>query len=231
MGSSLHLSPKEAAFDVAMVIVAICAAWAASRLLIYPALSIPDHAPVILRPICGFLAAWALLRWRGVGWKSLGLQRPKVLWIAVAGAVALYLANMALARWVAPQLAQWITPAQQPSFMGAIVRGNAGAFAAWLAIGIVVGGFMEECLFRGFLLTRVTQALGGGAIALGVGVASQALLFGALHLYGGAFAFVFAALAALASGIGYVVLGRNLWPLIAVHAAWNSVAIWGIYSS
>jgi membrane protease YdiL (CAAX protease family) len=231
MSSNRGLSPKEAGFDVGMVILAICVAWGASRLLVYPALSIPDNAPVILRPICGFFAAWALLRWRGSGWRALGLRKPRVVWIAVLGAIALYLVNMVLAAWVAPQLAQWITPVQQPSFMGPLVRGNTAMFATWLAIGIVVGGFMEECLFRGFLLTRVAEALGGGGAALATGVVAQALLFGALHLYGGVFAFMFAALAALASGVGYLVLGRNLWPLIAVHAAWNSVAIWGIYTS
>ena len=231
MSSKIHLSPKDAAFDAGMVILAISAAWAASRLLIYPALSVPDNAPVILRPILGFFAAWLLLRRRGSGWRSLGLHRPRVLWIAVIGAIALYLVNMALASRVAPQLAQWITPVQQPSFMGPLVRGNTAAFATWLTIGIVVGGFMEECLFRGFLLTRVAEALGGSRAALAAGVVSQALLFGALHLYGGVFAFTFAALAALASGVAYLALGRNLWPLIAVHAAWNSVAIWGIYSS
>ena len=58
---------------------------------------------------------------------------------------------------------------------------------------------------------------------------AQALLFGALHLYAGAFAFVFAAVMALASGAFYLILGRNLWPLIAVHGVWNTVAMWSIY--
>jgi membrane protease YdiL (CAAX protease family) len=44
--------------------------------------------------------------------------------------------------------------------------------------GCVVGGCMEECLFRGYLLAE-----------------------------------------------------RNLWPLIAMHATWNTVAIWGVYRS
>lgn len=230
MSSSFRLSPRDAAFDVAMVVFAIGAAWALSRLLLYPALGLPDNAPVILRPICGFLAAWLLLRWRGTGWASLGLHRPRSAWIAVAGAIVLYLANVALARWVAPPLAQWIAPAQQASYIGSVVPGNTAAFALWVTIGILVGGFMEECLFRGFLLVRVATALGGSQLALGAGVVAQALLFGALHLYGGAFAFAFATLAALAAGIAYLALGRNLWPLVAVHAAWNTVAIWGVFA-
>ena len=205
-------------------------AWGASRLVLYPALSVPDNAPVILRPITGFFVAWWLLHWRSLGWNSLGLRKPGVWWRAAAGAVALYLVNMALSQWAVPALAQRLHPQLQPSFM-LYIRGDFPSFLLWLAIGWVVGGFMEECLFRGFLLTRIAQLFGGGAAALGVGIVAQALLFGSMHLYGGAFAFVYATVFALASGIFYLLMGRNLWPLIAVHGIWNSVAVWGVYSS
>src|SRR6185312_10775855 len=49
----------------AIVLAAIAAAWILSRWVIYPALSIPDNAPLILRPICGFLAAWWVVHRRG----------------------------------------------------------------------------------------------------------------------------------------------------------------------
>ncbi|MGZ5661579.1 MAG: CPBP family glutamic-type intramembrane protease, partial [Usitatibacter sp.] len=51
------------------------------------------------------------------------------------------------------------------------------------------------------------------------------------HLYGGAFAFLFAAVFALANGVFYIALRRNLWPLIVVHGVWNTVSIWGVYAS
>jgi len=224
------MSPREAAFDLAVVIATICVAWGATRLVIYPALSIPDNAPAILRPISGFFAAWALLHWRGLGWPSVGLRTPVPWWIVIAGAAVLYLANMGLGTYVAPTLAQWISPVQQASFMS-YIRGNPSGFALWLTIGIVVGGFMEECLFRGFLLNRVAELLGGSGFALAVGIVAQAVLFGLLHLYGGVFACVFAGLAALASGVVYLLVKRNLWPLIVAHAAWNGVALTGLYLS
>ena len=224
------MKARDAAGDLAVVLAAIGVAWGASRFVLYPALSVPDNAPVILRPITGFLVAWWLLHWRKLGWDSLGLRKPAVWWQAAVGAVALYLINMALSQWAVPWLAQWLHPQLQPSFM-LYIRGDILGLLLWLVIGCVVGGFMEECLFRGFLLTRVAEALGGGRIALLVGIVVQALLFGSMHLYGGVFAFVYATVFALASGIFYLILGRILWPLIAVHAVWNSVAVWGVYAS
>ena len=123
-----------------------------------------------------------------------------------------------------------IHPVPQPSFLG-YIRGNTSGFLFWVAIGWIVGGFMEEVLFRGFLLTRVSQLFADPALGLAVGIVGQALLFGALHLYAGAFAFVFATTLALSSGIFYLLLGRNLWPLIIMHGVWNTAAMWSVYSS
>jgi membrane protease YdiL (CAAX protease family) len=224
------MKSSHAALDVAGVVAAIVFAWGLTRLVLYPALAIPETAPAILRPILGFLAAWVLLRRRGERWASVGLRRPSRWDVAIAGAIALYLVNMALQQWVVPALANVFAPQPQPSFLG-YIRGNASGFALWLAIGWVVGGFMEECLFRGFLLTRVSQLFVNPAVGLPAAIVAQALLFGALHLYGGAFAFLYAAVFATASAIFYLLLGRNLWPLIVVHGLWNSVAMWSTYSS
>ena len=222
--------PNTIAVDLAIVLATIGCAWQLSKWVIYPALGVPENAPMILRPITGFLAAWAVLRWRGEGWAALGFRRPANLGIAVAVAVGLYLANVALSMWVVPLLAHWITPVQQPSFM-MYIRGNLPGFVTWFAIGWIVGGFMEELLFRGFLLNRISQLLGGTTAAFAAAVVAQAVLFGLLHLYGGGFAFLYATVFAIANGVFYLAAGRNLWPLILVHGVWNSVQIWGVYRS
>ena len=221
---------RDAAIDLLIVLAAIAVAWQLSRLFLYPALGVPDNAPIILRPITGFFVAWWVLHWRGQRWNTLGLRMPTQWWRVLIGAVALYLANVALSRWAVPALADLLQPQQQPSFLG-YIRGNLAAFLGWLAIGWVVGGFFEECLFRGFLLTRVAELCGPGWIGLAAGIVVQALLFGSMHLYAGGFAFVFAALFALANGVFYLLVGRNLWPLIVVHGVWNTSGIWGIYAA
>src|SRR5260221_5022893 len=127
------MTRREAAIDIAIVVAAIGAGWAITRLALYPALGIPDYFPAILRPILGFAAACALLYRRGAGWGSLGLRKPANAWIAIPGAVALYAANWALSRWALPPLADLVQPTQQPSFPR-YIRGNFEAFALWVAI-------------------------------------------------------------------------------------------------
>jgi len=218
------------AADLALVLAAIAAAWVLSRWVIYPALGIPDYAPYMLRPICGFLAAWCVLRYRGGSWAALGLRRPARLWAAVALTIGAYLVELAMWQWLVPLLAQWIHPTRRPSFL-AHLHGNFPALVFWMAVAWLVGGICEECLFRGFLLTRVESLLGGGGAALALAIVAQAALFGTLHLYGGTFAFMYAALFGVVHGIIYLLGGRNFWPVIVLHAVTDSVAFWGVYRS
>ena len=221
---------RAAAVDLAIVLAAIAAAWVLSRWVIYPALGIPDYAPYILRPITGFLAAWWVLHRRGASLAAVGLRMPPSLPLAVAITIAGYVIEMALWQWAVPVLADWFHPTQRPSFLGHL-HGNAMALVFWLAIAWLVGGICEECLFRGFLLNRVEALLGGGPAALVIAILAQAALFGTLHLYGGTFAFMYAALFGVVHALFYLLARRNLWPVILVHAVWDSVAFWGVYNS
>jgi len=223
------MTRREAAFDLAIVLGVITAAWALSRLWLYPALGIPGHAPLILRPISGFLVACWLVRRRGQSWSDLGLRRPGWLRGALGG-VALYALLVSVSRWVVPVLAASLEVVPQPAFLS-YIQGKLVPFLGWLAIAWLVGGFAEELLFRGFLLRRAAELCGGGVPGQVFGAVAQALLFGALHWYGGSFAFVHAGVFALQMALGYFAVGRNLWPLIAVHGIWNTRGLWSTYTS
>src|SRR5947208_14996597 len=105
---------RDAAVDLAMVLGAIAAAWVLSRWVVYPTLGIPDYAPLVGRPIVGFLAAWWVLRRRRRSWATLGLRTPSPVWRAIMLAVVLYLLDLAFSRYVVPTLAQWLHPTQRP---------------------------------------------------------------------------------------------------------------------
>jgi hypothetical protein len=217
-----------ALIDVLLVLCAIGFGWLFSRHLLYPALHVPDSAPVILRPILGFLMAWYLVRRQGDRWSSYGLRRPDSM-AGFAGWTAL----IVLLLWVsgtylAPPLASALSFEPRPNFF-AYVHGNALAFAGWVAISWLVGGFSEELLFRGFLLSRTAGMLRSPAAGMALGVTAQALLFGSLHIYQGAFGFAFATITAVISGAVYLLNGRNLWPLIVAHGAWDSFGMYGLY--
>jgi membrane protease YdiL (CAAX protease family) len=221
---------QAALFDVLFVLLAICAAWVLTRWALYPALSVPANAPMILRPIAGFLTAWLLLCRRGQSFVDVGFGRPASLWRALLGAALLYLAQMAASEWLSPWLADVLHAQSQPSII-LYIRGKLVPFLGWLAIGWLVGAFAEELLFRGFLLRRLSQLVGGGALGAALGVLGQAVLFGALHLYAGPFAFVHSAIFAVLSGAAFLLAGQNLWPLILVHGVWNSLGVWSVYAS
>ncbi|HTN48640.1 MAG TPA: type II CAAX endopeptidase family protein [Burkholderiaceae bacterium] len=215
---------------IVIVLLAIAVGWAVSRFWLYPALGIPGYAPLILRPILGFLTAWWLLARTGHAWSEFGLARPRsLLWAAIA-AVLLYAAVWCLLNYVAPYIAGVVGAESAPSIL-ANIRGNVVAFAGWIALTWTVGAFAEELLFRGFLLNGVARAVGRAGWGLGVGVIAQAALFGMLHLYQGTFGFVTAFLFALLFGAAYLAAGRNLWPLVIAHGTWNTVGIAGVYFS
>jgi membrane protease YdiL (CAAX protease family) len=213
---------------ILLVLAAITVAWAISRFWIYPVLGIPTYAPLILRPIFGFLTAWWLLAQSGRTWSEFGLARPRSLPSAALVAVVLFAAVWGTLNYVAPAVARAVGAQSSPSFL-AYIRGNFVAFAGWIAIAWIVGALIEELLFRGFLLNAVARAVGHGGVGLGAGVVSQAVLFGLLHLYQGSFGFIMACLFALLYGVAYLVTGRNLWPLVLVHGTWNTVGIVNVY--
>lgn len=216
--------------QVIAVVVAITGAWLLSRFALYPWLGIPDYAPMILRPIAGFSMAWLVLWLASERWADYGLAKPHGPLHLVLTAVGLYIAVFAVNRFAVPAIAEWLQFTGGPSIFG-YIRGNGVALVGWLAVSWVVGAWCEELLFRGFLLNKLSRLAGEGWLAVAVGVIAQAVLFGLLHLYQGPFGFVFAFVSACVFGLGYVVSGRNLWPLIIVHGVWNSVGIYGIYTS
>jgi len=172
--------------------------------------------------------AWYLVRRQAERWSSYGLRRPDSM-LAFAGWTAL----IVLLLWVsgtylAPVLASVLSFEPHPDFFG-YVHGNTLAFAGWVAISWLVGGFCEELLFRGFLLSRIRSMFRSPLVGMATGLTGQALLFGALHVYQGAFGIAFATITAVISGAVYLLNGRNLWPLIVAHGAWDSFGMYGLY--
>ena len=224
------VSRRTAVRDIAVVVAAIAVGWLLSRFWLYPQLGLPGNAPLLLRPLLGFAAAWLLLRLAGQGWRDLGLRRPRNMMSALLGIVALYLLVYLASTRLVPVLAGLFSATPGPVFL-AYIRGNTLALVGWIAIAWLVGGFAEELLFRGFLIDRATAAFGSGWAGCAGAVLLQAALFGSLHLHQGSLGLVFAGTVAVIYGIVYLASGRNLWPLVLVHGAWNSVAIVGLYGS
>ena len=176
-----------------------------------------DYAGPITAALLLLLCS-SVIRLNGSSWKELGLKkvdRPlRLLWqvplvMVVTIAVGALGTKLLLMVFEAP------VPSQS-RFEG--IEGNLIMFIQWSLIGWIVGGFMEEMIFRGFLLNQFAKLFRNHRMANFLAVLCQAFLFGAIHFYnrgivGGLSIFM----VSIALGLFYLRFNKNLWPLIIAH--------------
>ncbi|KAB2958024.1 MAG: CPBP family intramembrane metalloprotease, partial [Thermoanaerobaculia bacterium] len=102
---------------------------------------------------------------------------------------------------------------------------------ALLALLVVwtLAAFGEEFVYRGYLLLRAAEALGGGRAAQWVAMALAAVLFGIGHYYKGPAGMLDSGFAGLLLGAAYLLTGRNLWTAILAHGFIDTVGVALVY--
>lgn len=197
--------------------------------VIYPAINWPSTAPMPGRSVMLALAIILLIMAHGDGLRSIGLGRPRYIWLTFVLAVIFIAAKLfalqPVTDWIKDALS---VPPSDLSFFTHIY-GNLPAYLGWLAIAWIAGGFSEEVIFRGYLLNRIASMGGNTYLAWTTAVIAQALLFGLGHYYQGFGGIVSVSAGALFSGVFYLLVKRNLWVLIIAHGAWDTLGITLIY--
>ena len=107
--------------------------------------------------------------------------------------------------------------------IGEELKGNAPLVAARVVVSLVVVGFVEEFIFRGFVMSRIAATLGGTRWAWGLALIGQAALFGAAHGYQQLYGMVLTGAIGLLLGSVYLLSGRNLWMPIIGHGVYDAV--------
>ena len=164
-------------------------------------------------------AASLLARRRGLG--SLGLRRA-----ADGGLVLKMLAFAAV--WSVFQLGVTMPIANHVSgdkqdlsgFEG--LEGNLWMLAGYLVLGWTLAAFAEELAYRGYVLTRLREALGGGRPALVLAVVVSSLLFGFAHSEQGLIGVLVVTLDALAWAVLRLHY-QTLWAPILAHGFNNTL--------
>lgn len=184
------------------------------------------------------LAAFAVATWRlkrnNESWSSLGLFKigsylNLTLWIIGAFVVTLFIGNLggALANTLISspgEINNQINVVLQNRFSN--LQGNLPVYIYWLIISWVIGGFIEELLFRGFLILRFEKALSKIPFSTAIAIFIQALIFGQQHMYYQGYVGLFeTGFIALASGMIFVFCKRRIWPLIISHGLANTLGM------
>jgi len=176
------------------------------------------------------IVATGLMRLRGISWKDLGLFKPKNYKTALLATVVILvfaIVSIILFQIFKDQLGLEVAP--DTSNESAVskfgeLQGNWLLFFSIIPF-IWLESMLEEVLDRGFLMNWIERMLSSTLFATIFAVIAQAIIFGFRHSYDLSERSITVGLIGLAMGVGYVVFGRNLWPLIIAHCALNTISM------
>jgi membrane protease YdiL (CAAX protease family) len=132
---------------------------------------------------------------------------------------------------VLSSLIQLVVPVpQQDVSRFAFLRGDLpnlilNVLAMWFT-----AGFLEELLWRGYLMNRLVDLQGKNTkLAWVIALVGSAIIFGLGHTYQGLGGVVKVTAAGLLFGTAFLTVRRNLWPVIIAHALLDTISFVGHY--
>ena len=167
--------------------------------------------------ICALVFSW----WQG-GLHTLGFTTPKIGYLAtVLIALGMAIVMLLATKFLLLPSIEAITkePLQLGPFAG--FKGNTPVYLFNVLIGWLMGGLLEEILFRGFLLSKI-ELLVSGRVGQVVGVVSTSAFFGYLHGYQGVTGQILLGLVGIILGSFFIMNQRNIWLNILLHGFINT---------
>ena len=108
--------------------------------------------------------------------------------------------------------------------------GNVGSMFMMLVLAWVFAAFGEEVFFRGWLMPRLSELLGGNRLSEYAAWILQAVLFGLIHLYQGPGGMIGTGIYGLMYGALVMKAGGRLWAAILAHGLIDSFGVLAIYA-
>ncbi|QYJ06702.1 CPBP family intramembrane glutamic endopeptidase [Qipengyuania flava] len=174
--------------------------------------------------LSAMIVATLLLRRRGSSWGDLGFRWPES-WIRTLGltllTMAFFLVCTQLMVLVADRFFEDIGTSDRFSH----IEGNLAAYVMIMVLVWTHGSFFEELLFRAFIISKASEATGGGLRGDIIALLVSSAFFGYRHAYyqGWHGALVTGA-GGFAFGVFYLWFGRrNIMPLILAHGTFNTL--------
>ncbi|MEA2240416.1 MAG: protease family protein [Thermoanaerobaculia bacterium] len=165
------------------------------------------------------------VRWSRTPWREIGYVRP-ASWVST---VAIGIVFGSAFKLLMKIIVMPLLGADPVNHAYHFLAGNRAALPGMIVTLIVVAGFGEETVFRGYLFERFGKLFGSSAWAKTITVLITALWFGAAHYpVQGLAGAEQAAIVGLVYGTIFAITGR-IWMLMVAHAAFDLVALAIIY--
>jgi membrane protease YdiL (CAAX protease family) len=191
--------------------------------VLIPALWVLLPLPRTIIPL--LLLAWLSLWLRQRGWGEVGLRRPKSwfltlsLGIAIGGSIDILGYTV-----INPVLLRLIGEAADPRDFS-ILRGNLAALLALVAFTWPLAAVVEEMVYRGYVLNRLTDLFGQSQLGWGISLILSAVVFSLAHGQYSPRFIVTSTLMGLVEGGSYLLNRRNLWLPIVIHGVSNTISL------
>lgn len=171
------------------------------------------------------IALWLTSCWRGAGWHSFGLHQPKGWLRTVLQSLGIALVVFLVVKLIInPLMAVLPNGGIQDLSRFDYLQGDLPNLVIMLVIIWITAAFLEEFLFRGYLMNRLIELQGKHTkLAWGTAIIGQAVIFGLVHAYQGPAGMFKVGLIGLVFGISYLAVRKNLWPLILAHGLIDSL--------
>jgi len=193
--------------------------------------------PVIRTAYIGFALTLLVLLWiklRGERWVDFGLIVPKKWPRYIAYGMLLFIVALAWDIVLKPTIDHVVAQMtganpHQDEEAFAMVTGNLPLFLFLLPIVWLFAAFGEEVFYRGYLMTRLEDLLGGGRLAVVGAMVAQAVIFALGHWYQGPVGMVGVGIFGVIYGLGARLWGRNLWPSMVAHGLLDTLGFTLLY--
>ena len=208
---------KSAAFDLLTVVTV---------LVVVKQLLLP-HTLLFAGPastLSAMVVATLLLRRRKLSWDDLGFRKPESITKLILFSLLTFLTIVLVGASVGAIAGTFF---EDVGVSGRFdnVEGNLIVYLGMLVLVWVHSAFFEELLFRAFVISQSSYALGGSRVATIVAVVLAAIFFGYRHYYyQGMKGAITTGAIGLALGLLYLWFGRkSILPLILGHGIVNTI--------
>ena len=194
--------------------------------------SIPLSGDLVLRqgPLAylglaiSLLFLWVASRLRGASWIDFSLIRPKSWFRTILMSLGVAFAVLGtVVMIINPIMKAFPNLGSQDLSSFDYLSGNLPNLIIQLVNIWITAAFLEEFMFRGYLMKRIVDLQGKETkIAWVIALVGSAVIFGLVHFQQGAGGMFKVGAIALVFGLSYLAVGRKLWPLILAHGLIDS---------
>lgn len=160
-------------------------------------------------------------------WSDLGLGKPKNWWQPILVLIGLYIGYKLFGRYIVPEIMKFGDRPDISHLMN--IPGNLQGLIISLILVWITAAFLEEFIFRGFLLNAIDRLLGSNKWSMWTSVVISSVIFGVIHAYQGLTGILLTGSIGFIFGVAFVLNGRRFWPLILMHGIIDTISFISIY--